>query len=92
MALRKRGRAACVRREVRCAPVRPGSIGGPAPSAVSCTNYVAGCLSRWPSLGDRFAGTSRQIEAEQVLASAAGAAAGQSESPAATTTALDAVG
>jgi hypothetical protein len=92
MALRKRGRAARARREVRCAPVRPGSIGGLAGLAVSCAGGSASGTSGWPSLGDRFAGTRRQIEAEQVLASAAGTAAGQSESPAATTTALDAVG
>ena len=49
-----RGRAARARRELRCAPVRPGSIEAPAPSAALCEATTSAARST-PSLGVKTA-------------------------------------
>lgn len=80
------------RRELRRAPVRPGSIDKPAPSTASCTGSVAGRLSRWPSTGDHWASRQCKLHRRTAPASAAGAAAGQCGAPAAAPLAQDSVG
>jgi len=52
-----RGRAARAQRELRCAPVRPGSIEAPAPSAALCEVTTSAARST-PSLGVIAAGSS----------------------------------
>ena len=49
-----RGRAARAQRELRCAPVRPGSIEAPAPSAALCEATTSAARST-PSLGVKTA-------------------------------------